>query len=522
MEGGGRVNMEEGRRISSGSVPADKKYEGVTALVVGACTIAATGGLIFGYDNGISGGVTSMDPFLRKFFPDIYRKMQLPPDAHTNAYCKFDSQILTTFTSSLFIAGLLATFVASYVTRAYGRKPSIFLGGVSVLIGAALNGGAVNVAMLIVGRIMLGIGIGFADQAVPLYLSEMAPRQLRGALNMGFQLFVSVGVLFANLTNYGTAKIHMWGWRLSLGLAFVPGLILTLGSMWLPETPNSLIQTQGIEQAKDMLQRIRGNFSIEDELHDLIEATQTSKMVKHPLQSIMQRKYRAYLVMVVAIPMFQQLTGINAVAFYAPVLFRTIGFKSNASLMSAVLIGVVGLIATILSMVVVDKYGRRFLFLQGGLQMFISQVIIAVILGYKFESSGDGSISKGYAYLVVVLICIYVVGFAWSWGPLGWLVPSEILPLEIRSIGQSIAVSVNLLFIFAIAQGFLAMLCHFKFSIFLFFAAWVFIMTLFVYSFLPETKNVGIEEMKNVWNEHWFWKRFSIEELSKPKEISIS
>ncbi|XP_059064726.1 sugar transport protein MST3-like [Cryptomeria japonica] len=482
--------MEEGRN----SVGVKKEYKGgITPFVVGACIVAA--------------GVTSMDPFLRKFFPATYRKMH-QEEARTSAYCKFDSQILTTFTSSMYIAGLIASMVASPVTRIYGRKPSILVGGLSVLMGAALNGGALNVGMLIAGRIMLGIGIGFADQAVPLYLSEMAPKQMRGALNMGFQLFVAVGTLSASLTNYGTTKIHNWGWRLSLALAAVPAVILSLGSLWLPETPNSLMETQGPEKARAMLQRIRGTVDVEEELSDMMEAKKISEMVKHPLHNLMQRKYRPQLVMAVAIPMFQQLTGINAIVFYAPVLFRTIGFETNASLMSAVITGVVGLAATVLSMIAVDRYGRRFLFLQGGLQMLISQVIIAIILSIKFDSLGDGSMSKGYAYLLLLMICIYVVGFAWSWGPLGWLVPSEIFSLEVRSIGQSIVVSVNLLFTFAIAQGFLAMLCHFKFGIFLFFAGWVFLMTIFVYLFLPETKNIGIEEMNSVWKEHWFWKRF--------------
>lgn len=121
---------------------------------------------------------------------------------------------------------------------------------------------------------------------------------------------------------------------------------------------------------------------------------------------------------------------------------------------------------------------------------------------------GDNQeLSKGYSILVVTVICLFVMAFGWSWGPLGWTVPSEIFPLETRSAGQSITVSVNLLFTFVIAQCFLAMLCHFKFGIFLFFAAWITVMTIFVYVFLPETKGVPIEEMIFLWRKHWFWKR---------------
>jgi hypothetical protein len=133
------------------------------------------------------------------------------------------------------------------------------------------------------------------------------------------------------------------------------------------------------------------------------------------------------------------------------------------------------------------------------------QVAIAVILALKF--GGNTSLSKGEATAIVVLVCIYVSAFAWSWGPLGWLVPSEIFPLETRSAGQSITVATNMLFTFVIAQAFLTILCHFRYGIFLFFAGWVVIMTIFIYFFLPETKNVPIEEMIYVWRQHWFWKR---------------
>lgn len=133
------------------------------------------------------------------------------------------------------------------------------------------------------------------------------------------------------------------------------------------------------------------------------------------------------------------------------------------------------------------------------------QVIVAIILGVKFGDNQE--LSKGYSILVVAVICLFVVAFGWSWGPLGWTIPSEIFPLEIRSAGQSITVAVNLLFTFIIAQTFLSLLCAFKFGIFLFFSGWITVMTIFVYVLLPETKGIPIEEMKSVWREHWFWKR---------------
>ncbi|KAL2484023.1 Sugar transport protein 1 [Forsythia ovata] len=486
-----------------------KEYAGnLTLYVTVTCIVAAMGGLIFGYDIGVSGGVTTMDSFLKKFFPSVYRKQNA--DKSTNQYCKFDSQTLTMFTSSLYLAALLSSLVASTVTRKLGRKLSMLFGGVLFCAGALINGFAQHVWMLIVGRILLGFGIGFANQSVPLYLSEMAPYKYRGSLNIGFQLSITVGILVAQVLNYFFAKIKGgWGWRLSLGGAMVPALIITVGSLVLPETPNSMIERGQHDEARIKLKRIRGVDNVDEEFNDLVVASEESRKVEHPWRNLLQRKYRPQLTMAILIPFFQQLTGINVIMFYAPVLFKTIGFGSDASLMSSVITGGVNVLATLVSIYGVDKWGRRFLFLEGGLQMLVCQIVVAICIGVKFGVNGDpGELPKWYAVVVVLFICVYVAGFAWSWGPLGWLVPSEIFPLEIRSAAQSINVSVNMVFTFAIAQIFLAMLCHLKFGLFLFFAFWVVIMTIFVFFFLPETKNIPIEEMVIVWKKHWFWSRF--------------
>ncbi|KAK7837001.1 sugar transport protein 13 [Quercus suber] len=444
----------------------------ITPLVIISCILASTGGLMFG-------GVTSMPSFLKKFFPVVYRRTQ-QPELESN-YCKYDNQGLQLFTSSLYIAALIATFLASVTTRRLGRRLTMLTAGVFFLVGTVLNAAAVNLAMLIIGRLLLGCGVGFANQAVPVFLSEIAPTRIRGALNILFQLNVTIGILFANLINYGTAKITGgWGWRLSFGLGGIPASMLTIGSLIVTDTPNSLIERGHLNEGKSVLRRIRGIENVEPEYLELVEASRAAKAI------------------------FQQFTGINAIMFYAPVLFRTVGFGGDASLYSAVITGAVNVLSTLVSIYSVDKIGRRMLLLEACVQMFLSQVVIAIVLGFKLkENSSD--LSKGFAILVVVMVCTFVSSFAWSWGPLGWLIPSETFPLETRSIGQSVTVCVNMLFTFVIAQAFLSMLCHFKFGIFLFFSGWVFIMGLFAFFILPETKNVPIEEMTDkVWRQHCF------------------
>lgn len=479
-------------------------YEGrITAYVVLACIVAATGGSLFGYDLGVSGGVTSMDDFLKKFFPHVYRRKQ--HHLHETDYCKYDNQLLTLFTSSLYLAGLVATFGASHVTRSKGRRVSIIVGGVSFLLGAILNAGAANLAMLIVGRILLGVGVGFSNQSVPLYLSEMAPARVRGGTNNLFQLTTCLGIFVANVINYFTNKLHPWGWRLSLGLAVIPALLMSIGGYFLPETPNSLVEQGRLEEGRRVLEKIRGTEKVQAEFDDMVEASEIARAVKHPFRNLLKRRNRPQLIMGTCIPAFQQLTGNNSFLFYAPVIFQSLGMGNDASLYSAIMTGAVITFGALVSMFTVDRVGRRFLFMEGGTQMIICHVIISILLALKF---GKGEkIPTGYGVGVVLLICVFTAAYGWSWGPLSWLVCSEIFPMETRSAGQSIVVCVNLFFTAVIAQSFLALLCHLKYGIFLLFGALVCLMSLVIYFFLPETKNVPIEEMRFEWARHWYWKR---------------
>ncbi|KAM0952035.1 putative sugar/inositol transporter, major facilitator, sugar transporter [Dioscorea sansibarensis] len=371
--------------------------------------------------------------------------------------------------------------------------------------------------MLIIGRILLGFGVGFANQAVPLFLSEMAPARIRGALNILFQLQVTIGIFIANIVNYFTSNLHPWGWRLSLGIAGVPALILFLGSLLITETPTSLIERNEQEHGLQVLKKIRGTDNVHAEFEELVHASEIARQVKHPFKNLMKRNSRPQLIIGILMQVFQQFTGINAIMFYAPVLFQTMGFENNASLLSAVITGVVNVLSTIVSVVFVDKVGRRKLLLEACGQMLIAQITIGGILAGTLHD--NNTLGKGLAVAVVVLVCFFVSGFAWSWGPLGWLIPSETFPLETRTAGYAFAVSSNMLFTFLIAQAFLSMLCQMKSGIFFFFAAWIIIMAVFVIFMLPETKGIPMEEMTDrLWKQHWYWKRFMVEdecELSK-------
>ncbi|CAK7350504.1 unnamed protein product [Dovyalis caffra] len=500
---------------NNGDMP---EFEGrITFNVILCAVIAACGGLMFGYDIGVSGGVTAMDDFLKKFFPDVWERKQ---HVHENNYCKYDNQMLQLFTSSLYIAALIASFFASKTCSKYGRKPTMQLASLFFIGGVVLTTFAVNIEMLIIGRLLLGLGVGFANQAVPLFLSELAPAKIRGALNVSFQLFITIGILIANVINYVVGKIHPYGFRISLGMAGVPALLLCLGSLAIYETPTSLIERKKLKQGREVLKKIRGVDDVDLEYDSIVHACEVASQFTQPYHKLMKRESRPPLVIAIMMQVFQQFTGINAIMFYAPVLFQTVGFGNDASLFSAVVTGLVNVLSTIVSVVLVDKVGRRPLLLEACLQMLITQCIIGGILMKDLKITGD--LPSGEAWVVVIMVCVFVAGFAWSWGPLGWLIPSETFPLETRTAGYSFAVSSNMLFTFIIAQAFLSMLCHLRAGIFFFFASWIVIMGLFALFLLPETKGVPVDEMvERVWKQHWFWKRFFKEEQVVQRETQM-
>lgn len=205
---------------------------------------------------------------------------------------------------------------------------------------------------------------------MPLYLSEIAPAKIRGAVNQLFQLTTCLGIVIANFINYGTEKIHPWGWRLSLGLATVPASLMFIGGLFLPETPNSLVEQGRMEEGRAVLEKIRGTKNVDAEFDDLVDASNEARAIKHPFKNLLKRKNRPQLVIgALGIPAFQQLTGMNSILFYAPVMFQSLGFGSDAALYSSTITSVALVVAALISMFLVDKFGRRAFFLEAGAEM---------------------------------------------------------------------------------------------------------------------------------------------------------
>ncbi|KAL4322303.1 hypothetical protein AHAS_Ahas14G0197000 [Arachis hypogaea] len=271
---------------------------------------------------------------------------------------------------------------------------------------AKLNATAENIAMLIIGRVLLGGGIGFGNQAVPLYLSEMAPARNRGAVNrLFFQFTTCFGILVANLINYFTDEIHPHGWKISMGLAAIPALLMLVRGIFCAETPNSLVEQRRFEEARKVLEKVKGTKNVDAEYQDLVEASEEAQAITSPFRTLLKRKYRQTPTCdrSLGIPTFQQLTGNNSILFYAPVIFQSIGFVSNAHCFH------------LLSPMELSSSPQ-------------SSQSLALDFGHGKE------LSKSVSYFLVIVIFLFVLAYGRSWGPLRWLVPRELFSLEIRSV----------------------------------------------------------------------------------------
>ncbi|KAL6650827.1 hypothetical protein ACP70R_009752 [Stipagrostis hirtigluma subsp. patula] len=499
MAGGGFIAADGGGARDYG--------EGITFSVVVTSLMAASCGLIWGYDSGVSGGVTQMDSFLSKFFSDVISGRK---NMKVDAYCKYDNQWLTAFTSSLFLAGTLSSLVASRVTMRVGRQAIMLIGGALFLSGSIINAAAVNIAMLIIGRMLLGFGLGFTLQAAPVYLSETAPARWRGAFTSAYNAFVVIGILSATITNYFTNRIPDWGWRVSLGLAAAPGIIIVLGAFFVSDTPISLVMRGRHDKARAALQRIRGaDADVDAEFKDILRAVNVARENDEgAFRRLFSKEYRHCLVVGVAIPVFYQFTGMIVISVFSPVIFRTVGFNSQKAILGSVINSLTNLVATLLSSIVMDRIGRRILLVIGGLGMMLCQVAISWIMAVRLGKHEGVTMPQNYATGVLVLICTCTFSFGLSWAPLRWVVPSEIYPVEVRSAGQAMSISITLCIAFAELQVFIALLCAMKYAVFLLYVGWLLAMTIFVVMFLPETKGVPLETMRSVWAHHWYWRRY--------------
>jgi sugar porter (SP) family MFS transporter len=438
-------------------------------FVYTAAGIAALGGLLFGYDTGVISGA---ELFLKNDF------------------------VLSTFALELVVSGVLAgaaigSFVGGRLADLHGRRRLLFATAVIFVIGALVCATALSPAMIVAGRLIVGLGIGLASGTVPVYISEVSSADNRGWQVSLFQLAITIGIVLAYLVDFALAPREAW--RLMFGVAAIPAVIFAAGMFLLPESPRWLVKSGQRQAALAVLSRIRGSESADEELRE-IEATLSTAEERGRMIDVLEPSVRPALIVGVGLAIFQQVTGINTVIYYAPIIIQSAGIPSASGAILATLgIGVVNVIMTVVSMWLLDRAGRRPLLLTGVAGMAVTLGALSLV----FRQAQPNETS---ATLAVVSMMVYVAAFAISLGPIFWLLISEIYPLKIRSSTEGLSAAFNWGSNLIVSLTFLTLVQELGASLtFLLYGVLAVGAWIFSYYRVPETRKRTLEEIELFW-----------------------
>jgi len=432
-----------------------------------AAAISALGGMLFGYDTGVISGAIL---FISKDFSLTSLQVEL-------------------VVSCVLVGALLGTIAGGVLADRFGRRRVIIATSALFAVGAIETALSPSIILLIAGRIIVGAAIGVASFTTPLYISEVSPVKIRGRLVSINQVALTSGIVISYLVDYSLVDIQ--GWRWMFGLAAIPAAVLAIGMYFLPESPRWLVGQNLIDSAKKTLIRIRGNNDINAELKEI----QQSVAVKSGgWRDLFTPLVRPALIVGVGLAILQQITGINTVIYYAPMIFEFTGIKSaSASILATVGVGLVNVVMTVVALVLVDRIGRRPLLLAG----LFGMIVGLGVLGLAFYLPG---LTGSLGWIAEISLMLYVGAFAVGLGPVFWLLISEIYPLKIRGVAMSIATSANWGANLFVALTFLTLIqatgrpLTFWIYGLVGVAAW-----LFTWFYVPETKGRSLEEIEAHW-----------------------
>ena len=425
------------------------------------------GGLLFGYDTGvISGAILFISQELR----------------------------LTPFLEGLVVASLLLGAAAGAASAGplsdrLGRRNLIIIAGILFTLGAIGAALSPNVGILVLFRVVLGLAVGTAALVVPLYLSEIAPTEIRGAISSLNQLNIVVGILLAFIVNALLANAEAWRWM--LGLAAIPSLVLLIGMFFLPETPRWLVSQDRDEDARDVLRRSRNEEETEKEIRDIREVEEQEE---GGLRELTASWVRPALVVAIGLAVFQQIIGINTIIYYAPTTLTNVGYGAAAAIYANLIIGVVNVLMTLVAIWIIDRVGRKPLLLVGLVGMVASLTILGLSTLLLSEPS-----SPTDAVAVITLLCLagFIISFAATWGPTVWVMLPEVLPLRIRGTAMGVAIFLHWIANFLVSQTFPSLLASVgPGPVFLGYAVIGVLAFVFVSAFVTETKGRSLEEIE--------------------------
>lgn len=432
--------------------------------------IAAISGFLFGYDEGV---IAVARPLLDKDFP-------------------MSPGVGGFMTAAVPLGALVAAALAGRIADRFGRRRALMAAAVLFIVGSLAAAGITAVWILVVARLVLGLAIGLAAVSAPLYISETAPLAIRGTLVSTYQLAITVGILSSYLTGVAIDGDGMW--RHMFGLGAVPAILFLAGLIFLPESPRWLILNGSIEEARASLLRLRGADTATDrELGEIVDSVRAEAGKKSGYRALLDPTIRPAVIVGAGLFFLQQLSGINAVIYYAPEIFGQAGFDSvGTQILATAGVGMVNLLTTVLAVYLIDRVGRRPLLVAG----FLGAAATLLLISFAVVNP-----TLVPAWVIIAALMLYIASFAVSIGPLPHVLMSEIFPLRARGPGMSMASISNWAFNFLVVFTFPLMLAGPGLAItFAVFAAICLAGIFFTLTRVPETTGRSLEAIEDYLN----------------------